>query len=212
MEHEYSVLGGINRAAIGRYLSIAASAIASIIVAAALAIIDLAKSFGLDERVPSLVFWPLTAGVIYTVLYWWFETKFWKWKRVAKLLRVPNLSGTWQCQGQTINPDQSLGPQWNGELIVVQSWDRLRIHSRTPQSRSNSIAAALVHDEADGYRLLYNYKNEPNIDHPELTAHRGAAELLFDEQLNTARGEYFNGHGRYTFGTMMLTRGEKIGA
>lgn len=212
MQHEYSVLGGINRAAIGRYLSITASAIASAIGAGALAIIDLAKSFGFDKQVPSMVLWPLTAGVIYTVLYWWFETKFWRWKSVAKLLRVPNLSGTWQCQGQTINPDQTLGPVWTGELIVIQSWDRLRIHSRTPQSRSNSIAAALVHDEADGYRLLYNYKNEPNIDQPELTAHRGAAELLFDEQLNTARGEYFNGYGRYTFGTMTLTRGEKIGA
>jgi len=69
-----------------------------------------------------------------------------------------------------------------------------------------------VHDQADGFRLLYNYKNDPNIDEPDLAAHRGSAELVFSADLLTAKGEYFNGHGRYTFGTMKLTRRGKDGA
>jgi len=69
-----------------------------------------------------------------------------------------------------------------------------------------------VYDAADGFRLLYNYKNDPNIEEPELAPHRGSAELTFSSDLKAASGEYFNGHGRYTFGTMKLTRREKNGA
>jgi transposase-like protein len=36
--------------------------------------------------------------------------------------------------------------------------------------------------------------------------HRGSAELLFAHDLKTAEGDYFNGHGRYTYGTLKLRR------
>lgn len=206
MEHEYSVLGGLNRAAIGRYLSIAASLIASAIGGGVVALIDFSKKFGWGGNVPSLVLWPLTAGLIYTVLYWWFESREWKRPRLAGLLKVPDLAGAWYCEGQTINPDKTVGARWVGEVKIVQSWDKLRVQLKTKQSRSNSIAAALLHDQAEGYRLLYNYKNEPGIDQSELAAHRGSAELVFSDDLQTAEGEYFNGHGRYTFGTIKLKR------
>jgi phosphate/sulfate permease len=206
MEHEYSVLGGLNRAAIGRYLSIAASLIASVIGAGTLALVNIAERLGITNNIPALILWPVTAGIIYTALYWWFESRVWKQPKLAALLQVPDLAGTWHCEGQTINADKSLGKKWGGEVRIVQSWDKLRIRLKTKQSGSNSIAAALLSDQADGYRLLYNYKNDPNIDEPELVSHRGSAELLFSHDLKTASGEYFNGHGRYTFGTMKLLR------
>ena len=212
MEHEYSVLGGLNRAAIGRYLSIAASLIAAGLGAGVVLLIDLAKTLGWAGHVPALVLWPLTAGLIYSVLYWWFESRVWKQPKLAGLLKVPDLAGIWHCDDQTINPDKTLGQKWDGEVTIIQSWDKLRIRLKTLQSGSNSIAAALVHDQADGFRLLYNYKNDPNIDEPDLVAHRGSAELVFSADLQTAKGEYFNGHGRYTFGTMKLTRRGKDGA
>ncbi|NTZ32437.1 hypothetical protein G7Z95_06000 [Citrobacter freundii] len=34
----------------------------------------------------------------------------------------------------------------------------------------------------------------------------GFAELIFDKSLTTADGEYFNGRGRNTFGTMKLRK------
>lgn len=206
MEHEYSVLGGMNRAAIGRYLSIAASLIASGLGAAVVSLIELSKKLGFSGDVPGLVLWPLTAGLIYTVLYWWFESQIWKQSKLAALLKVPNLAGVWQCEGQTINPDKTPGYIWTGEVTIIQSWDKLRVHLKTAQSGSNSVAAALVHDQAEGYRLLYNYRNIPNIDEADLAGHKGAAELIFSTDLKTAHGEYFNGHGRYTFGTLKLTR------
>lgn len=203
MEHEYAVLGGLNRAAIGRYLSISASAIAAALGTLAAWLIDLAKRFGLADNVPGLVFWPLTAGVIYMVLYWLFESRIWKWRRLNNLLKVPDLAGTWRCEGHTLSPKDVI---WEGEITIVQSWDKLRVRLKTKQSGSNSIAAALVYDQADGFRLLYNYKNDPKIGEADLAAHRGSAELTFSSDLTTATGEYFNGYGRYTYGTMKLTR------
>lgn len=208
MEHEYTVLGGLNRAAIGRYLSIAASAIAAGIGTLAAWLINLAKTMGIADHVPGLVLWPLTAGLIYMALYWLFESRIWKWSRLAHLLKVPDLSGTWDCQGQNLSEG---GTDWVGEVTIVQSWDKLRIRLKTSQSGSNSVAAALVYDQADGFRLLYNYKNEPRIGEVELKAHRGSAELIFAPDLHSAQGEYFNGHGRYTYGTMKLIRRGKHG-
>lgn len=206
IEHEYSVLGGPNRAAIGHTLSIVAAAVASGTVTVVLAGTDLAKHLGRAPALPPLIMWPVTAGLVYSVLYWLFEKHVWKLPRLSKLLKVPNLSGDWYCNGQTINPDKTLGYVWKGEVAIIQSWDRLRVRLKTKQSASNSIAAALVYDQADGFRLLYNYKNEPRINEKDLAAHRGSAELTFSPDLQTAEGEYFNGHGRYTFGTMKLRR------
>lgn len=206
IEHEYSVLGGPNRAAIGRTLSLIAAAASSILVAVALAAIDLARTLGLSHPIPQVVLWPLTAGLIYTGLYWIFDQHAWKLPRLSKLLRVPNLSGTWLCYGQTLKPDGSPERAWTAEVVIVQSWDRLRVRLKTAQSTSNSIAAALVYDQADGYRLLYNYRNEPRIGQPQLAGHRGSAELVFSQDLQSAKGEYFNGHGRYTFGTIQFER------
>lgn len=208
MEHEYSVLGGVNRAAIGRYLSIVASAIAAGLGTLIAWLIDLAKQFGLADHIPALVLWPLTAGLIYMALYWFFESKVWKFHSLAKLLKVPDLSGDWHCVGHTISPEER---HWEGKVTIVQSWDRLRVRLKTDHSGSNSFAAALVYDQADGFRLLYNYKNDPRIGEVELTAHRGSAELTFAPDLMSAEGEYFNGHGRYTYGTVKLTRRGKDG-
>ncbi|WP_217424832.1 hypothetical protein [Pandoraea aquatica] len=206
LEHEYSVLGGLNRAVIGRYLSIISAAVASAIGVLVLWLVDLVKSLGIADHVPGLVMWPLTAGLIYAALYWVFDRYVWKIDVIAKFLKVPNLAGKWHCDGQTINPDKTPGCKWEAEVTIIQSWDKLRVRLKTTQSASNSIAAALVYDQADGFRLLYNYKNEPRLGEAELVSHRGAAEFTFGPDLKTAEGEYFNGHGRFTFGTMKLTR------
>lgn len=205
-EHEYSVLGGINRAAIGRYLSIVASLVATGLGMLVVWGTNLAKTLGWADHVPGLVLWPITAGLLYSALYWWFNSKIWRIPKLAELLKVPYLAGTWTCEGQQINSDKSLGYAWQGSLTIIQSWDKLRIRLKTGQSSSSSIAAALVYDQADGFRLLYNYKNDPRIDAAELSPHRGCAELVFAPDLQSATGEYFNGHGRYTFGTMTLKR------
>ena len=110
------------------------------------------------------------------------------------------------CIGKTIRTENNPEYDWEAKITIVQTWDRLRVRLKTAQSGSQSNSAALICDEADGYRLFYSYRNDPKIGEIELNSHRGCAEIVFAKNLKTGEGEYFNGHGRYTYGTMKLKR------
>lgn len=209
MDHEYSVLGGINRARIGQVIAIVAAAVASGLVALLLALVDLAQYLGLGHLLPTLALPPIGAGLVFTALYWLFSRYVWGWPWARVALGVPDLRGTWRVDGQTINADEARSPGfvWSGKIVITQTWDKLRVRLTTAQSGSNSVTAALIRDEADGFRLFYSYRNDPKIGQPELQSHRGYAEITFDHDLTTGQGEYFNGQGRFTFGTMKLTKG-----
>lgn len=205
-EHEYALISGINRAQVGRYIAIASAAISAFIVFLLLLAIDVANNFGVPANLPPSILSLVGAGAVFATLYWVFEKYAWRWAIVGAFLKVPDLRGDWKCEGKTLNPEGKVIYSWNAQVTIIQSWDKIRVRLRTDQSGSNSISAALIHDEADGYRLLYNYKNDPRIDQPELKPHRGFAELVFAKDMKSAEGEYFNGHGRFTFGTMHLLR------
>jgi hypothetical protein len=206
MNHEYSVLGGINRARVGQVIGIVAAAVSSGLVAILLAAVDVARALGFGKYIPTVLLPSIGAGLVFGVLYWLFDRHLWKNPLVANALGVPNLAGNWRCEGQTINPDKSKGYAWEGTAIIVQSWDKIRVHLKTAQSDSDSTTAALLRDDAQGFRLFYTYKNQPRADQAELQGHRGSVELVFAADLKTAEGEYFNGLGRFTFGTIKLTR------
>jgi predicted pore-forming effector associated with SMODS systems len=205
-EHEYALLGGINRARVGRYLSLLAATVSASIVFLLLAAVDLAHRLGIPNNLPPAVLSLAGASAVFGALYWLFDRFAWKWPHLSALIRVPDLSGKWRCDGQTINADGSDGYKWHGTITIVQSWDKIRVRLATDQSGSNSITAALIYDEADGYRLLYNYRNDPRIGETQLKSHLGFADLVFSKDRTSADGEYFNGHGRFTFGTMKLKR------
>lgn len=204
LEHEYALLGGYNRSSVGRWLYVAAAAISAAIVFVLLALVDLAKIIGISANVPPGVLSLAGAASVYGILYWLFDRFAWKVAPVGRLLKVPNLAGTWACNGTSL--ERTPHADWTGTLTIVQSWDRLRLHLETAQSTSDSIAAALLYDAAVGYRLLYHYRNSPRIGELDLAAHHGFAELVFAQDEQSAAGEYFNGRGRNTWGTLNLTR------
>ncbi len=206
MDHEYALLGGINRAKVGRWLSLVAAAVSAGCVYLLLKLVDLAKFLGINATLPPSVLSLAGAGVVFSVLYWLFDRFAWRWQPLGLILKVPDLSGTWECDGRTLNPDGSTKYEWQGSVTILQSWDKLRVRLHTKTSGSNSINAALLSDPIDGHILLYHYKNEPVIGESALRVHRGCAELKFAHDRQTATGEYFNGYGRDTFGTMKLTR------
>lgn len=206
LEHEYSVLGGKNRVHIGHCLGIFASVVSAVVVFLVLSAVDIAKAWGLSPNLPPSVLSLLGAGTVFLVLSAILSKYAWKWPGIASYLSVPNLAGEWNCVGQTINPQGEVVYDWTGSVTIVQNWDRLRVRVKTAQSMSQSTTAALICDEADGYRLFYTYRNDPAIGEPELRSHRGSAEITFAKDLRSGAGEYFNGHGRYTFGRMTLTR------
>lgn len=204
LDHEYALLEGYNRASVGRWLQVGAATLSAVIVFVLLSVVDLAKRYGLNVNLPPVVLSLVGAGSVYGALYWLFSRHLWKVASVARLLKVPNLAGKWSCEGVTLEKAPNI--TWLGTVTIIQSWDKLRIHLQTEQSASDSIAAALLHDEAVGYRLLYHYENRPRIGETALSAHHGFAELTFAHDENSATGEYFNGRGRNTWGTLKLTR------
>jgi hypothetical protein len=175
-----------------------------LIGASVVSLAEYARTKGYVEQ--SLMLWPLTAGFIYGALYWFFEKIAWRFELLTKWLRVPNLAGKWQCEGLSTDPSTGKDYPWTGEVTIVQSWDKLRILSSTSQSKSNSTTAALVYDQAEGYRLLYTYRNDPKVGEKVLRSHRGTVDIIFSEDLKTAEGDYFTGYGRGNYGTMKLTK------
>ena len=200
--HEYTLLGGVNRSLIGRYLGSVAAILSSFIVFIFLYFIDLAKNFGLPVNVPPAVLSLLGAGAVFGILYWVFDRYLWRFSKIGALLKLPDLGGAWTCKGVSLDSDGNPQYTWEGKIIIVQTWDRIRVRLTTTNSGSNSVTAALVFDEADGYQLIYNYRNDPKIDQPRLKSHLGFSRITFSPDLNSAAGEYFNGYGRFTFGKM----------
>lgn len=205
LEHEYTMLGGVSRVKVGRYLALISSGISAAIVFAVLWAINVAQTFGLPASVPPSVMSLAGAGAVFIILNSLLNRYAWRWSGINGLLRVPDLSGTWACSGISLDAG-SPQREWDGTITIVQSWDKIRVRLKTGTSGSNSKTAALIRDEADGWRLFYNYQNEPTIDQQELRPHRGFAEIVFDQELKSGNGEYFNGYGRYTYGTMSLKR------
>ncbi|MDN8601795.1 hypothetical protein Q0A17_20635 [Citrobacter sp. S2-9] len=201
--HEYIVICGLNRSKVGRYIAITASFLSFIFIFLALKTVEWLNSYHINSHIPASLFSLLSAGGIYMGLYAWFDKNLWQNSRVAKILCVPNLAGRWRVDGHTRSEG---GSTWEGELKIVQSWDKVRIHLKTKTSHSDSVTASIIHDEGIGYQLLYNYRNQPKTGEEHLTSHVGFAEFRFDDELKSAEGHYFNGPSRTTYGTMKITR------
>lgn len=200
------MLGGFNRAKVGHLIGALAAALGSTLITLLIAGLELLERLSVIDAVPKVILWPLTAGMIYFALYWFFDNYIWKFKFVSSRLKVPDLSGKWKCLGQPINPDKTLGEPWHAEVEIMQSWDRVRVRLKGQQSGSNSTSAAILHDPIDGFRLMYSYANDPYPGEINIVGHRGFAELTFDHKLEKADGEYFNGQGRFTCGTLKLSK------
>ena len=205
-DHEYALLGAMNRAHVGRYLGLIAASVSAFIVYLLLSAVDIAHHYGWNVNATPSILSLAGATAVFSALYWLFDRFAWRWRFLNAVIKVPNIAGAWSCEGRTINLDGSVEHQWQAKIIILQSWDKIRVLLKTDQSSSNSVAAALICDDSEAYRLLYHYRNDPKIGEVGLASHLGFGELVFAKDLKTAEGEYFNGHGRNSFGTMKLKR------
>ncbi|MEK2603347.1 hypothetical protein [Burkholderia arboris] len=199
-------MGGANRANIGRLLSLVASAISGALVFTLLTAVDLAKKLGWNVNAPPTLMSLLGAGAVFAFLYWVLNKWAWKWPGIGLVLKVPDISGKWDCVGKTLDGDGSTKYEWLAEVTIVQSWDKLRIRLANKTSGSSSISAALAHDSVDGFVLLYHYRNDPKAGATGLASHTGCSVMTIAKDLKSATGDYFNGRGRMTFGTMNWTK------
>ncbi|MBB67027.1 MAG: pancortin-3 [Rickettsiales bacterium] len=195
--HDYAVFGH-NRASIGRWLGIA-----SVILTGAISsLISWVYELTGFQAITGVA---VTTGVVYFGLHWLFNKFAWK----IPFFKIPNLSGLWKVAGATLTENGEIKYQWDAEIDIEQTWEKIVICLKTENSISESYTATLAKANGSqaGWRLSYSYSNNPNIEQShELYSHRGYCELLIDKSLESATAAYFNSNGRRTFGKMELTR------
>ena len=198
--HEYSILGH-SRANFGRHLGTVAAAAAGLSILVAPALMAVLKKFGLIDKVPTVLLWPITAGLFYLSVHWLFDRYLWRLAWLARLLGLPNISGKWTCDAQTFDSENNPTYRWSGTVTIHQTWEKIRIYLDTGQSSSSSCVASISPETEKGFKLIYSYRNEPKVGE-ELQIHLGFAEMLFDRETKRAEGEYYNVKGRSTRGRM----------
>lgn len=145
------------------------------------------------------------------VAFFVFDRWAWRWPFVLRFVAIPDLAGTWKITGRTSGAD-GVERNWEAEARIEQSWSRIAISIETTTSRSRSSMAAAERDAGHGFRLLYGYTNEPKMAGSELRSHRGTCEVVFNADLTTGQGTYFNDHQCRTVGEMIWTRISQNGA
>lgn len=146
----------------------------------------------------------------FMIIYMYFDTYVWKYAWCRKFLLVPDLNGTWICTGKTVLKNGLESDfRWAGEITIVQSWSKISIVFKGDKSGSKSLSASLFEEKGVGFRLLYQYKNNPNVAETELHIHTGTVEITFDQDCKEANGYYYTDHNRNTVGSMHLQKKEK---
>lgn len=204
--HEYSIIGH-NRASVGKGLWLVMTLVASAAVVVLAMVKDWAAAFGFPPVIINAIAFPVSAATIYPLGFVVFNKWIWKWPWISKILGVPNLSGKWECEGQKVGGVGISAPEdWQGELVISQTWDKIRVYLRTGKSDSKSVAASLLYEPERGYVLMYSYRNEPHLSNEKMSPHVGYCELVLDESLTHGEGDYFNNRGRVTWGRMSLRK------
>lgn len=195
--HDYAVFGH-DRSRIGRWLGVV-----SIVVAGGISQL-LAWGYnltGMDAFMRATV----ATGLVYAFLHWLFNK--WAWK--IPIFKIPDLNGTWNLNGKTLNEDGTIRFDWAGSVGIEQNWKKISIHLKTKNSQSSSYTATLSkrHGPIGGWMLSYSYKNEPELEQShELAPHKGYCEIEINKEITIANASYFNSGGRKTFGTMSLRK------
>jgi hypothetical protein len=160
---------------------------------------DWLRSLGIFER---SLFVAIPTFLIFLILYQAFNRWLWKCRPIRQWLLVPDLNGTWKCEGRsTIRRGTSVSHDWLARIEIVQSWSQMSIRLTTSQSSSRSVSAS-VRKSPHGFRLTYTYRNDPRPGEDELAIHDGIVELDLDLSHKTGQGTYFTDQHRQTSGSM----------
>jgi len=194
--HDYAIFEH-NRATIGRWLGII-----SILISGGISqmLIKMYNLTGWEAFTKATI----TTGVIYFILHWLFNKYIWK----LPLFQIPNLSGKWKLTGQTLNEDGNIKYNWNANVGIEQTWEKIIINLKTQNSQSYSQTATLEKQHGlGGWLLSYSYKNEPYTEQcHELNSHKGYCQIEFNKEILEGNASYFNNNGRRTFGIMKLVK------
>lgn len=195
--HDYAIFGH-SRATIGRWLGVA-----SVILTGAVSslLVLLYEATNIEAFATAII----TPAIIYFVLHYSFDRFGWK----IPFFSIPNISGIWSVEGETLNEDGSTKYNWDAEIDIEQTWEKISINLKAAKSSSESYTATLAKKPGTngGWILHYSYTNNPDTDQfHELNSHKGYCEVVFSKDLSQGEAAYFNSNGRRTFGRMTLRK------
>ncbi len=128
--HEYSIMGH-SRATIGRYLG----ALAAWIAAGSAALTGLVTwaihSLGFAALITPIVIVPVSVVLVYPIAHFAFDR--FAWKYAGLILKIPDISGIWNCEGTTLSDDGSVTHTWKAKITISQTWEKIHVALRTNQ-------------------------------------------------------------------------------
>lgn len=156
----------------------------------------------------------VASSTIYYLLYeQWFCKKLWKESLFQRFLSTPNLNGIWDMKGESVNTLKGIF-LFEGEIKIIQEFNKISICLTTKNSYSSSISAQLTKNSDGNYKLDYTYSNAPNDNsemNRDMRKHDGHCSIIFSPDLKTAKCRYFNdSRERTSYGTMKLTKKEEV--
>ena len=159
----------------------------------------------------SLLGFSISSVLIFTLIWLLFSKIGWKILAKIRVGKIPDISGTWICNGEGKKySDSNDINNWNGIIQIEQEYEKLSVKLTTEESKSHSYS--LVGDievrDKNEIILSYMYENEPFKTEEGLTQHKGFCRLIFDLQNKTANGRYYTDNDRSSYGTMSLKKQE----
>jgi hypothetical protein len=186
------------------YLAFTAGILAGLLTACAGFLLAIARDAGYFD-LPEIIIWPVTGATVFGAIFFMLDRFLWRWRVIRTAIGIPDISGVWNVEGSSYDQDQQQKYQWCGKIEIHQKYEKIFVCLLTEKSRSYSLSAALI-PEGRRYRLIYSFRNEPKPGEAELRSHIGHCEFLFEPDLQSAEGSYFNGRGRSSHGKMTLQR------
>lgn len=161
---------------------------------------------GLQFGLPWWVDAPSVVG-FYAVFYTAFDRCLWRMPILRRigLVKVPDLHGTWE--GRIASSFDAHATKYDATIGIRQSWARISIDLRTPDSRSHSLTAAILTEDQNAIMISYEYLNEPMLNaKATMHTHRGTARFTLTPDSQTLEGEYYTGRDRQNFGVLSFRR------
>ncbi|MEL7607265.1 Cap15 family cyclic dinucleotide receptor domain-containing protein [Sedimentibacter saalensis] len=151
----------------------------------------------------------ISLATTFGILYFLFSKFLWKHKWFAKIFKYPNLNGKYSIVGKSFKKTTGETFDWGGILLIKQDWDKILVSmkSKDSSSESFSVQGKITYYPMKGYELNYSYDNTPNNNIAELHKHVGNCTVSFNEDTETAIGNYYNDmKNRENYGSMELRR------
>lgn len=155
----------------------------------------------------------LSILLVFQIVYWAFNEHLW-WRSVPRRLRlvkVPNLNGTWEghLESSRVNPNTGQPIRLEGTLEISQHWQDILIEWHGNQSDSYSVGATVLVNKGGWPTVNYQYKNIPQDGTPDSqTGHDGTAELnyIVEDGTEELRGSYYTNREPQTQGEMYFKK------